>query len=228
MKLLRLVLASSALALFAGCWTFNETPYPKSEIASAPEGTNIVLGVNGFLATVVEYTEYTEFRTIYVPGFYGRHHYHPGYLETIPTVSYLPQSRTTDQYLLRAKDSFERAGFTVGAATPDWTVEVTFSGPFATDGDEWREFLWPICSIFFCDYGSATWKAQLRVRDNRSGRLVFHRDYSQRYETNVFGLVPLFSIAAAAETSPAYMQSWCLAALTDQAVADAARFFAGR
>ena len=222
------VLFAFASVLLAGCWTFNETPYPQAELPELPAGTNVVLGVNGFAATVVEYSEFCEFRTVYVPGCYGRHHVRPGYFETVPTVSYLAQSRETDQYLRRAKDALERAGFTLGAATPDWTLDVAFEGPFVSRDDELCEFAWTFGSIFFCDYGAATWKAKLRVRDNRTGKLVFHRDYSQRYETNVFGLVPLFSIAAAAETSPAYMQSWCLAALTDQAVADAARFFAGR
>ena len=225
MKTCSIAIFAFASALLAGCWTFNESEYPKATINSIPEGTNVVIGVNGFAATVTEYAEYQEFRTVYVPGFCGRHYVRPGYFETVPTTTYVAQQRTTDRYLVRAKDLFERAGFMIGAATPDWTVDVTFDGPYETQGDETLDFVWPLCTAFFCDYGAATWKAQLRVRDNRTGKLVFHRDYSQRYETNVFCLLPLFSILAADETAPSYMQSWCLSALTDRIVADTSDFF---
>ncbi len=219
--------SSFFLFLSAGCWTFNTTEYPEVEIAVAPTGTNTVaLGVNGFAASLTEYAAYHEFRTVYVPGFYGRRHYHPGYVETVPTVAYVPQTRQTDAYLRRAKDAFERAGFTVGAATPDWTVDVAFTGPIVSDGDTIKQLAWEIGTLFLFDYAAASWTAQLRVRDNRTGKLVFHNDYVQRYETNVFGLIPLFSISSASETSLAYMQSWCLGALTDRIVADVTAYFA--
>ena len=216
-----------SLFLFSGCWSFNATEYPKVQIAAAPAGTNTVaLGVNGFAATLTEYAAYHEFRTVYVPGFYGRHHYHPGYIETVPTVAYVPQVRQTDAYLRRAKDLFEQAGFAVGAATPDYSVDVAFTGPIVSGSDTAKQLAWEIGTVFFCDYAAASWTAQLRVRDNRTGKLVFHNDYVQRYETNVFGLVPLFSISSATESSLGYMQSWCLGALTDRIVADVAAHFA--
>lgn len=216
------------LLLSAGCWTFNETPYPQVQVAAAPEGADIRLGVNGFLASQTGYVAYQEFRTVYVPGFCGRRHYHPGYFETVPTVAYVPQVRQTDAYLRRAKDALERAGFSVGAATPDWTVDVAFAGPVVAGADTRRQVGWELGTLFFCDYAAASWTAQLRVRDNRTGKLVYRNDYVQRYETNVFGLVPLFSIASASETSLPYMQSWCLGALTDRIVADVAAHFSGR
>ena len=114
----------------------------------------------------------------------------------------------------------------VGAATPDWTVDVAFTGPIVSDGDTIKQLAWEIGTLFLFDYAAASWTAQLRVRDNRTGKLVFHNDYVQRYETNVFGLIPLFSISSASETSLAYMQSWCLGALTDRIVADVTAYFA--
>lgn len=214
--------------VLSGCWTFNETPYPQVQVSSAPANTNVTVGVTGFAATVVEYASYYEFRTVYVPGFVGRHYAHPGYYETVPTVACVPQLRQSDAFLRRARDSFERAGFTVGAPTPDWTIDVAFAGPAVSNDDTLRQLGWQIGTVFFCDYAAASWTATLRVRDNRTGRLVFHNDYVQRYETNVFGLVPIFSISAARETDLGYMQSWCLGALTDRVVADVAAWFAAK
>ena len=92
------------------------------------------------------------------------------------------------------------------------------------NGDAALEAAWMVFSAFFLDYTAVSWTAQLRVRDNRTGRLVFHNDYEQRYETKVFGLIPLFSITSCDETTQSYMQGWCLSALTDRAVADASAF----
>jgi hypothetical protein len=217
-----------ALALLAaGCWTFNETPYPEVEIHESPAGTNLTVAVTGFAATLTDYATVHEFHTVYVPGYVGRRYCRPGYFETVPTVAYVPQARPTDMFQRRAKDEFEKAGFTVGAPVPDWTVDVEFTGPIVTTGDAAKQAAWVLCTLFFCDYNTATWTAKLRVRDNRTGRLVFHRDYVQRYETNSFGIVPLFGISSCPNTSMSYMQSWCLGALTDMAVADAASYLAG-
>lgn len=215
-----------AQLLLAGCWTFNETPFPSVEITEASDGTNITVAVTGFAATLTDYATVHEFHTIYVPGYVGRRYYRPGYYETVPTVAYVPQSRPTDMFLRRAKDELEKAGFSVGATVPDWTVDVEFTGPIVTNGDAMKEIAWILCTVFFCDYNTATWTAKLRVRDNRTGKLVFHRDYAQRYETNSFGLIPLFGISSCPNTSMSYMQSWCLGALTDQAVADASAYLA--
>ena len=212
----------------AGCWTFNETPYPKVETSGAPAGTNVTVAVTGFAATLTEYLAVSDYRTVYVPGCYGRRYYCPGYYETIPGVAYIPQSRPTDMFQRRAKDEFEKAGFSVGAAVPQWTVDVEFAGPVVTSGDAMKQVAWMLCTLFFCDYEAATWTAKLRVRDNHTGRLVFHHDYVQRYETNSFGLIPIFGISACPNTSMSYMQSWCLGALTDQAVADASAYLAGQ
>ena len=224
----RLCLFSALAFAAAGCWTFNETPYPEVETAEAPLGTNVTVAVTGFASTLTDYAMVHEFHTVYVPGYVGRRHYRPGYYETVPTVSYIPQARPTDMFQRRAKDEFEKAGFSVGAAVPDWTVDVEFSGPVVTNGDTMKQLGWMLCTVFFCDYEASAWTAKLRVRDNRTGKLVFHHDYAQRYETNVFGLLPLFGISACRNTSSAFMQTWCLSALTDRAVADAAAYLAGR
>lgn len=222
------ILRAFALLLTAasmcGCWTFNESPYPETEVSQAPNGTNITVGVTGFAATLTEYATVHEYRTVYVPGYVGRRYARPGHYETVPSIAYIPQLRTTDIFLRRARDNFEKAGYAVAAATPDWTVDVEFAGPVKTDADMMKQLAWVLGTVFFCDWDTVTWTAKLRVRDNRTGRLVFHRDYSQRYETNVFGLIPLFGISSCRTTSAVHMQAWCLAALADRAVADASSF----
>lgn len=223
----RAALCVIAAACLSGCWTFNETPYPDPMVTAAPDGTNVTVAVTGFAATLTEYLAVSGYRSIYVPGYVGRRHYRPGYFETVPSVSYIPQLRPTDAFQRRAMDSLEKAGFVVGAAVPDWTVDVEFSGPIVTTGDNMKELAWLVCTAFFCDYGTATWTAKLRVRDNRTGRLAYHRDYVQRYESNSFGLIPLFGISSCPNMSMSYSQNWCLGALTDQAVADASAYLAG-
>ena len=149
MKALPLCMLLISAAFIAGCWTFNETPYPETRMSAAPEGTNVTLAVTGFAASLTEYAAVHEFRTIYVPGYVGRRHYHPGYFETLPSVAYVPQVRPTDMFQRRAKDEFEKAGFSVGATTPDLTVDVEFAGPMSTTGDSMKELAWLVCTAFF-------------------------------------------------------------------------------
>lgn len=220
----RILLLAAAVAFLSGCWTFGTSEYPATQVSSAPAATNVTVAVCGFSAVQTWYRDVVSVNTVYVPGAYGRRYYHPGYVTTVPSHMYIPESQVTDRFRLRAVDAFEKAGYTTGAPTPDWTIDVSFAGPVITSGDEMREAAWMICTLFFCDYSAASWTAQLRVRDNRTGRLVFHNDYEQRYETKVFGLVPLFGISSCGETTQSYMQGWCLSALTDRAVADATAF----
>lgn len=242
-RALVLVASSAAMAALSGCWSFGTSEYPQTEITPMPGGeadTNAVsVAVTGFSATRVDYAPVYGLETVYVPDVWvcrrgSRRAYldapviAPGRYETYSTVAYVPQTRLTDTYLRRAKDALERAGISVAAPTPDWTLDVAFSGPATTDADSLRQIGWNLCTLFFCDYAAASWTAQLRVRDNRTGRLVFHNDYVQRYETKVFGLIPLLSISSADETSFSHIQGWCLAALTDRIVADATAFFASR
>ena len=209
----------------AGCWTFDESAYPETAVTAAAEGArHLSLQVAGFESTMTEYETVNGFETVYVPGYYGRHHFRPGYYETVPTTAVVARQRATDRYLAVAKDEFETAGFTLAAANPQYIVEGTFEGPFTVSGDGTAAALWPLCTAFFCDYASQNWSAKLRIREAAGGRLVFHHEYVQRYETKVFALVPLFGPAGCEETGYSRMKGWCLSALTDRMVADAAAF----
>ena len=86
------------------------------------------------------------------------------------------------------------------------------------------EWVWMLCSVLSAEYSVQTWTAKLRIYDNKTGRVAFTRDYSQKYDNVVWS--PLFFVGLAGYTRNTYnfMQSWCLTALTDRAVADATAF----
>lgn len=222
MKKLPLILVA---ALFAGCWTFNETAYPEVAVEAASEAAQArTIRLDGFEASITHYTTVNGYRTVYVPGYHGRYHCEPGYYEVVPTIEYVPQLLTTDIFLRRAEDQFERAGYTLNKIGSSRTVEVRFAGPFVTIGDDWKRVAWNVLTAFFCDYASTRWTATLRIRDTQTGKLLFHHDYTQEFETSSVGLLPLFCASANDHLSSSHMQSWCLAALTDRAVADATAF----
>lgn len=228
-----LIRASAILPaiVLSGCWTFNQTEYPTVELSQAKgESEKLVLRVDGFAAVVTEYEMAHGYSTVYVPGWYGRYHYHPGGYETYSTVTAIPYVRETDAFRKRAQNRLEEAGFAVppGGSAVDYVLEVNFDGPVTPSADRTASVLWAVCTVFFCDYEAEEWSAHLSIRDNRTGRVAFARDYAQRFETHVFGLIPLFSIAACEETTPQHMQSWCLSALTDRIVADATAFLADK
>ncbi len=218
------------LPLFcAGCLAFNQTEFPKVAVtAAAGAAEKLTLAVNGFETAVTEVETIESFSSVYVPGYYGRHHYRPGYYELVPSVAYVSQSRVTDVFLKRARERFEDAGYSVstGAAVPDYAIEVSFAGPIVSNGDVWSSVAWNLFTVFLFDYTGVEWTAKLRIRDNKTGKVVLSHEYQQRYEAHAAGLIPLFSIASCDETRAQYAQFWCLGALTDRAVADATAFFA--
>lgn len=222
MKSLAVVLLLAA----GGCGTFNETPYPSAAVSQA--NGEVTVAVNGFESLWTNYIAVHGWQTVYVPGYWGPHHAYAGHLESVPTYSYLPQTRTVDTYRARAREAFERAGFTIAAPSPAWAVEVRFEGPFVTTKDSMCEFAWLVGTIFFCDYATQTWRATLKVRDNRTGKLAFEHVYEQRYDTHAWGLIPILSVSACEETKDGFLQNWCLSALTDRVVADATSFLTGR
>jgi len=214
------------VVLLSGCWTFHESDYPQTCAIKVPDGKSVSVKVSGFSAILTDYYTVSTYQTVYVPGYCGYHHYYPGHFATVPSTVSVPQARMTDIFIRRARDAFEQGGYVLEAAVPDWTVDVEFQGLSIEDGDQAKAILWKLCTLFFCDYSTVTWYAKLRIHDNRTGKLVLSHDYEQRYETKVFGLIPLFGISACDKTSPSRMQCWCLAALTDRAVADATAFLA--
>ena len=219
------MLAAAAMTLAAGCFTLHETPYPGAETSRAPEGKDVSVRLSGFKATITEYVPVYGYSTAYVDhGPYRR----GGHYATVSTQTYIPQVRQNEAFLARAQELLEEKGFLLKAETPQYLVDVSFAGPFVTEGEQWAEALWMLCSLLSADYGVQTWKAKLKVYDNSTGKIVFHRDYSQRYQVVVWGPLPFISPASSSKNSYNAMQSWCLTALTDRAMADASAFLASK
>jgi hypothetical protein len=210
----------------AGCVTFDQTPFPDVHIPSAPKGTDITLQIAGFSASRTTFLPTYGYTTVVgpAPACRGRRAWGP---RTYTTVSYQAQLSDTPIFRDRATDAFERAGFLTRAPQPRYRVEVTFDGPFATGADHVEAAAWSLLSLLTADRGIQTWRAALRLHDNATGRLVHARDYTQTYHATAWGPVPLFSPAAAGTTDEWAMTVFCLSALTDRAVADAAAFLAG-
>ena len=219
-------------ALLAGCFTLKQTEMPQVEVSRAPQGRDVKVAVSGYAATITDYVSVYGSQTMYVDhGYgYGPHGriYGGGHYETVTSETRVPQVHATDIFINRAQHMFEDAGFLLRAPQPDYTVEVQFGGPFVKDDERAVEMAWLLCSILSCEYATQTWTAKLRVYDAKTGRVVFTRDYSQKYEDCAWS--PLFFIGLAGRTENGfnYMQSWCLTALTDRTVAEASAFLAGR
>lgn len=223
------ILSLSAVVLLAGCFTVKETGFPQTSVTALPEGKEVSVKLQGFQATVTDYMAVYGYDTVWVSGRpHGRYGWRPGHYATVASSTYVPQVRTTDFFLSRASTGMESAGFVTKAQQPDYLVEVEFGGPFVTDSEYGVKALWMILSIFSADYSVQTWTAKLKIYDNKTGKMVFHHDYSQRYEVAVWGPLPIFSPAGSSKNTASAMQSWCLTALTDRTVADASAFLAGK
>lgn len=219
---------SAAVAVFgsvilAGCFTVRETEFPATAMcAPVTNAVGRTVAVRGFEAQLTEYMTVYGYDTVYVPGHYGRRHYHPGHYETMRTQTSVPRVYATDIFLNQARDRFEESGFVIEAPTPDYVVEVKFSGP--QEGEIGYRALWLVLSAFTVDSAEQTWGAKLKIHDNRTGRLLFSRDYAETYRATGFSPIPLFGIACYERTDDNYMQCWCLRALTDRVTADASAF----
>ena len=221
------IAAFSAMAILAGCFTVKETEYPQTAVTALPKDKSVSVKIQGFAATVTDYMSVYSYDTVWVRGRpHGRYGYTPGHYATVSSSTYVPQVRTTEFFLERARTSAEEAGFVTQAQQPDYLVDVTFNGPFVTDSEKGVKALWLLLSIFSADYSVETWTAKIKIYDNKTGKMVFHRDYSQRYEVAVWGPLPILSPAGSSKNTVNAMQSWCLTALTDRVMADATAFLA--
>ena len=222
------ILTFSAMAILAGCFTVKETEFPQTSMTSLPEGKEVSVKLQGFQASVTDFMAVYGYDTVWVSGRrHGRYGWRPGHYATVTSSTYVPQVRATDFFLSRASTSMESAGFVTKASQPDYLVEVEFGGPFVADSERGVAAIWMLFSIFSADYSVQTWTAKLKIYDNKTGKMVFHRDYSQRYEVAVWGPIPILSPAGSSKTTANAMQSWCLTALTDRTVADASAFIVG-
>ncbi len=228
MRFVKIVCLLPAL-LLTGCFTLDQTEMPQVQMSRAPEGRDVKVAAAGFAATITDYIPVYGYQTVYVDhgpryGRHGRRYWGGGHYETVSTETFVPQTRASEVFIQRAQTLLEDAGYLVRAPQPDYTVEVTFGGPFVTDDERAVAFAWQFLSILSAEYSTQTWTAKLRVYDAKTGRVLMSRDYSQKYENCVWSPLFFFGLAGYTENTYNFMQSWCLTALTDQTIADATAF----
>ena len=219
--------------LLAGCFTIRQTEMPETQMTRAPEGRDIKVAVSGFAAMLTEYIPVYGYETVYVNhGWHGRRGRHGGWygghFETATTETLIPQTRANEAFRLRAQATLEESGFLLRATPTDYTVDVTFAGPFVSSSETAAEWAWMLCSVLTTEYSVQTWTAKLKIYDNKSGRVLFHEDYRQTYEDLVFSPLFFVGLSGYTENTYSYMQNWCLTALTDRAMAAATAFLAQR
>ncbi len=226
------VTAAAGLALLSsGCWTVHRSVRPRVEFSRAPEGLDARVQLSGFEATVTSYVPVYGHETVWRSRPFhrrGRGWYGGVSAETYSTTTYYPRTDRTTAFVELARERLEDAGFLVGVTNAGFRIDVKFSGPVVTGGDRTAQAMWLLCSALSADYAAQTWSAGLRIYDVKTGRLLLHTDYDQKYSAAVWGPIPIFSPASADETSFNFIQSWCLSALTDRALADATAFIAER
>ena len=220
--------------LLAGCFTISQTEMPVSQMTRAPEGRDVKVALSGFAAMLTEYIPVYGYETVYVdPGWDGRRGprgrrggWYGGHFETATTETLIPQTRANEAFRLRAQATLEENGFLLRATPADYTVDVTFAGPFISSSETAKEWAWMLCSVLTTEYSVQTWTAKLKIYDNKTGRVLFHEDYSQTYEDLVFSPLFFVGLAGYTENTYGYMQNWCLTALTDRAISAATAFLA--
>ena len=199
----------------------------------APEGRDVKVALSGFAAVLTEYIPVYGYETVYVDhGWYGRRGpyrrggWYGGHYETATTETLIPRTRANEAYRLRAQATLEENGFLLRATPAEYTVDVTFEGPFVSSSETAAEWAWMLCSVLTTEYSVQTWTAKLKIYDSQSGRVLFHEDFSQKYEDLVFSPLFFIGLAGYTENSFTYMQNWCLTALTDRAMAAATAYLA--
>ena len=229
MKKVQLMLACACALVLSGCFTWHETAPVHVQMSKVPTGREVTVALSGFAATITEYIPVYGHQTYYVEGGpawgrRGRRGWYGGHYETARTETLIPKVEKTEAFRRRAQDLLEDNGFLLRAAPADYNVDVVFEGPFVSEDELSVEYLWMFCSVLSAEYSIQNWTAKLRIHDNKTGRVVFTREYAQKYENVAWS--PLFFIGLAGYTRNTYnyMQCWCLTALTDRAMADATAF----
>lgn len=216
-----------ALAGLAGCWTIRESEPPNVTVSALPANRSVRVQLAGFDALMTTYEAAYGYATV-IGGtsWYDCHGWrHSGIgTTTYTTTEFIPQTSATSYFRDRASDTLERCGFILQTQDPQYRIEVRFEGPYRQDSDAWATAGWMIFTLLTADYGAQEWTAKLKVHDLKTGKLVYEKEYLQRYEALVWGPVPIFSPAFSDKTSVNVMKSWCLSVLTDLTVADAVKF----
>ena len=190
----------------------------------APTGRDVFIKLNGFEATLTEYIPIYGYETSFVGG--GRHgrRNRPMGRDVRTTEMRIPRIHITKAYLEKASNILEENGYILRKDPAEYTVDVAFGGPFVSSGETFAEFMWMLSSVFSAEYAVQNWSAKLKVYDNKTGRLIFTKDYKQKYDAAVWSPLFFIGLSGSEETTFNFIQNWALASLTEQTMADATAF----
>ena len=207
------------LAFLAGCFTLSQSEYPQVAMTTVTNG--IKLQVEGFQASVIDYTPMYSTSTYVVdPAWHGPYRRPGPYVGAYTTETYVPTVRNTDVFLQRAKSNLEKAGCILRAQPAKYTGAGSFAGPFSKDMSDFKSVGVFLFSLLSARFEMLTYSAEVKVYDVSSGKLVFNRSYTQDYYASGWSPIPLFGIMDFEKVQGEYIKSWCLTALTDRISAD--------
>ena len=211
------VLAVTALA---GCWTVSETEYPEVKVTPLPAGKAMAVSLVGFEAGVSKYVPVEGHEQMSVAD--SDHTDGPYAKAASCTNGYCALRSTFSRRLIdRAAVGLERKGFVIRNMSPDYVIELKFSGPVVPDYDVLKQVGRLIFTVFTYERITETWSARLRIYDRASRKWIFTKDYVQEYSDAEWGPIPVASPACSPKIRSSAASSWALTALTDQAIADA-------
>ena len=217
----------AASLLLAGCWTLSETEYPEVSIDRLAAGKTVSVSLAGFEAHVPKYVPVEGHEAM--PTSADDRIDGPCVMENSSSnVYYATRNTVTRKLIDRASVGLERKGYTIVNDNPQYVIEVKFDGPKVRDYDALKQAGLMILSVFTAEKDVETWTAQLKVYDRSSLKAVFEKDYEQVREVTVWGPIPVASPACSPKIPPRASSSWALTALTDLAIADAAKFLSDK
>ena len=227
MKINTLFVVASASLAFSGCWTVSETEYPDVEVARLPAGKAASVSFSGFEVELQKYVPvegHEEMKTNAndrVDGPCVR-------ANNATNVFYATRNTISRKLIDRASVGMERKGFEIRTMRPDYVIDMKYEGPFDRDYDAFKWLGLSICTIFTADKNVETWTGRMRIFDRKTRKQVFAKDYTNEYSVSVWGPIPIISPACHPRITCTACSSAALAALTDEAIADASKFIADR
>ena len=217
----------SMSVLLVGCWTVSETEYPDVEVTRLPAGKTASVSLSGFEAKLEKYMPvegHEQMKTNAADRVDG-----PCVKANCATnVFSVTRNLASGMLMNRASVGLERKGFKVKARRPQYVIDMKYEGPFDRDYDALKWFGLSICTIFTADKNVETWTGRMRVFDYASKKQVLVKHYTNECAVTVWGPIPIASPACHPKITCKACSSRALTAMTDEAIADASKFIAGR
>ena len=227
MKTNTLLVVVSVSFILSGCWTVSETEYPDVEVARLPAGKAVSVSLSGFEVELQKYVPvegHEQMKTNAADRTDG-----PCVKASSATnVFYATRSTVSSKLMDRASIGLERKGFEIKAMKPQYVIDMKYEGPFDRDYDAFKWLGLSLCTLFTADKNVETWTGRMRVFDYTSKKEVFVKHYTNECAVTVWGPIPIASPACHPQITCTACSSHALTAMTDEAIADASKFIAGR